>query len=187
MESRNAGASTASGPLLRPNPYEEPRGASVERGFGVLLVDDNPYHRIPILRALTQQGHTVLYAADGASAEALCRTSGLEIDALVACADMKRMCGLELARRVGRMRPDVRVLLMWRPFAGPDEARRAYGRGYAVIEEPFTPDELCGRLLGLLASPRTEAHAELRLVGETVLPARGRSPHARFQHTDPIA
>ena len=129
----------------------------------------------------------MLYAADGASAEAIYRASGLEIDALVACADMKRMCGVELARRVRRTRPAVRVLLMWRPFAGSDEARRAYLRGYAVIEEPFTPDELCDRLLGLLATPRSEARAEPRLDGEPVLPARGRNALARFQHTDPIA
>jgi DNA-binding NtrC family response regulator len=67
---------------------------------------------------------------------------------------MKRMCGFELARRVGRMRPEVRVLLMWRHFEGPEEAHRAYEHGYAGIEEPFTPEQLCRRLTGLLASPR---------------------------------
>jgi CheY-like chemotaxis protein len=127
-----------------------------QRPFGVLLVDDNSHHRIPLLRALRDQGHSVLHAADGASGETLCRASQLEIDALVACADMKRMCGCELARRVVRMRPEVRVLLMWRHFAGPEEAHRAYGRGYAVIEEPFTPEELCRRLTGLLGSSRED-------------------------------
>jgi two-component system cell cycle sensor histidine kinase/response regulator CckA len=124
-----------------------------QRSFGVLLVDDNSHHRIPLLHALRDQGHSVLHAADGVSGETLCRASQLEIDALVACADMKRMCGCELARRVVRMRPEVRVLLMWRHFAGPEEAHRAYARGYAVIEEPFTPEELCRRLTGLLALP----------------------------------
>jgi DNA-binding response OmpR family regulator len=132
----------------------------------VLLVDDNQPHRTPLLRALRDQGHTVLHAADGASGEALCWASQLEIDALVACADMKGMCGFELARRVGRMRPEVRVLLMWRHFEGPEEAHRAYARGYAVIEEPFTPEELCRRLSGLLASPRNDACAEPWLDGE---------------------
>jgi hypothetical protein len=69
---------------------------------------------------------------------------------------MKRMCGFELARRVVRMRPEVRVLLMWRRFAGPEEAFRAYDRGYAVIEEPFTPEELCRRLMGFLGSSRED-------------------------------
>ena len=66
---------------------------------------------------------------------------------------MKRMGGFELARRVVRMRPEVRVLLMWHHFAGPGEAHRACERGYAVIEEPFTPEELCRRLTSLLVLP----------------------------------
>jgi two-component SAPR family response regulator len=67
---------------------------------------------------------------------------------------MKRMCGFELARRVGRMRPEVQVLLMWRHFERSEEAHRAYEHGYAGIEVPFTPEQLCRRLTGLLASSR---------------------------------
>ena len=163
MRAMHARATTVSEPLLRANPPEAFRHPALrlvgqpvvapQRPFSVLLVDDNPHHRIPLLRALRDQGHSVLHAADGASGETLCRASRLEIDALVASADMKRMCGFWLARRVVRMRPEVRVLLMWRHFEGPEEAHRAYERGYAVIEEPFTPEELCRRLTGLLALP----------------------------------
>jgi DNA-binding response OmpR family regulator len=131
MRAIHPGASTVSEPLLRPNSPEVSRHPALGRGF------------------------TVLHAADGPSGEALCRASQLEIDALVACADMKRMCGFELARRVGRMRPEVQVLLMWRHFERSEEAHRAYERGYAGIEEPFTPEQLCRRLTGLLASSRT--------------------------------
>jgi hypothetical protein len=49
---------------------------------------------------------------------------------------MKHMSGFERASHVGRMRPEVRGLLMWRHFEGSDEAHRAYEHGYAVIEEP---------------------------------------------------
>jgi DNA-binding response OmpR family regulator len=73
---------------------------------------------------------------------------------------MNRMCGFELARRLRRVRPEIRVLLMCRRFAGPDEAHGARERGYPVIEEPFTPEELCRRLKGLLASPRNDSCAE---------------------------
>jgi hypothetical protein len=45
------GASTASEPLRRPKSPEVSRHAAVERGFTVLLVDDNHHHRIPLLRA----------------------------------------------------------------------------------------------------------------------------------------
>jgi hypothetical protein len=34
-----------------------------------------------------------------------------------------------------------------------EEAHRALDRGYAVIEEPFTPEQLCHRLTGLFGSP----------------------------------
>jgi CheY-like chemotaxis protein len=170
MRAITAGAASFSEPLLRPNPHGVSRHLALVRGFNVLLVDDNHHHRIPLLRALRHQGHSVLHAADGASGETLCRASQLEIDALIACADMKRMCGFELARRVARVRPEVRVLLMGRHL-GPEEAHRAYERGYAVIEEPFTPEQLCHRLTGLLGSPRNDTGAEPRLVaGDRLIP-----------------
>jgi hypothetical protein len=49
----------------------------------------------------------------------------------------------------------------------PEVSRRsALKRDHAVIEEPFTPEELCRRPKGLLGSPRNAACAEPRLGGE---------------------
>jgi len=56
----------------------------------VLLVDDDPHRWIPLVRALREQGHRVLHAADGPSGESLCRASRFEIDALIAEADKFR-------------------------------------------------------------------------------------------------
>ena len=183
MRAIHAGAAAACEPVLQPRPPLDvsrlpalrlavPPTPAPQRPFGVLLVDDNSHHRTPLLRALRDQKHTVLYATDGASGENLFQTSQLEIDALVACADMNRMGGFELARRLRRARPEIRVLLMCRHFAGLDEARGAHGRGYPVIEEPFTPEELCRRLTGLLASQRNDFCAE-QLDGEDRLTLRG--------------
>jgi len=180
MRAIHAGASAAGEPALQPRPPRDlsrlpalhlavPPKAAPQRPFSVLLVDDSSHHRTPLLRALRDQKHTVLYAADGASGENLFQTSRLEIDALVACADMNRMCGFELARRLRRARPEIRVLLMSRHFAGLDEARGARGRGYSVIEEPFTPEELCRRLTGLLASPRNDFCAEQLDAGDHLI------------------
>lgn len=70
--------------------------------------------------------------------------------------------------------PDVRVLLMSRHSAAPEEAHRAHERGYTVIEEPFTPEQLCRELRGLLASPHNDSRAELRLVGQDrLIPSGG--------------
>ena len=161
MRAIHAGAAAACEPVLQPRPPLDvsrlpalrlavPPRAAPQRPFGVLLVDGSSRHRTPLLF----------------------QTSQLEIDALVACADMNRMGGFELARRLRRARPDIRVLLMCRHFAGLDEARGAHGRGYPVIEEPFTPEELCRRLTSLLASQRNDFCAE-QLDGEDRLILRG--------------
>ena len=156
-----AGASTLSEPVLQPStrqvlwrpglPLPEPP-ADVSRPFTVLLVDDNHRHRIPLVRALRDQKHNVLYAAAGDRGEDLFRTSLYEIDALVACTEMKRMGGFELARRVRRASPEIGVLLMCPHVASPEVAHRALEHGYALIEEPFTPEQLCRRIR-VLASP----------------------------------
>ena len=172
MRVRQAGASAAGEavlqPRLSPNLCRLPdlRVASPQRPFHLLLVDDDHQHGTPLLRALRAHRHIVLYAIDGASGENLFRASQLEIDALVTRADMNRMCGFELARRLRRVRPEISVLLMCRHFAGPDSADDARERGYHVIEEPFTPDELCRRVTGLLASPRDDSRSRMELVGE---------------------
>src|SRR5687768_9373599 len=74
-------------------PLVEATAETAPRPLTVLLVDDNHYHRIPLVRALRNQKYDVLYAASGPRGEELSRTWRHEIDALVVCADMKRMGG----------------------------------------------------------------------------------------------
>ena len=92
------------------------------RPLTVLLVDDNHHHRIPLLRALRAERYNVLYAADGARGEDLFQTSLREIDALIACAEMRRMSGFELARRLRSARPEIAVLLMCHSLTSPEHA-----------------------------------------------------------------
>lgn len=140
-------------------PLPEPPTETSRRSLTVLLVDDNHHHRIPLVRALRGQKYDVLYAASGPRGEDLSRTSHHEIDALVACVDMKRMGGFELARRLRRARPEIGVLMMCRHSARSEEARIVLERGFSVIEEPFTPEDLCRRLTGVLASRRNTVGA----------------------------
>jgi len=164
MRAIEANTSTLSEPMLWPSTPQafwqpgralvEPPAPTPRRPLTVLLVDDNHHHRIPLVRALREQQYNVLYAASGPRGEDLSRTSPDEIDALVACADMKRLGGFELARRVRRARPEVGVLMMCRRSGSAEEARIVLERGFPVIEEPFTPADLCRRLTGVLASRR---------------------------------
>ena len=118
----------------------------------VLLIDDNHHHRIPILRALRAERYDVLYAADGARGEELFLTSLREIDALVACAEMRHMSGSELARRVRRIRPEISVLLMCGSQARPGHVDSPFEPDFPVIEDPFTPEQLTRRLAEVLAA-----------------------------------
>jgi CheY-like chemotaxis protein len=162
MRAIDADTSTLDEPVLRLStgqavwqpgrPLAEPTAATARRPRTVLLVDDNHHHRIPLVRALRGHKYNVLYAASGPRGDDLSRTWRHEIDALVACADMKRMGGFELARRLRRARPEIGVLMMYRHSASPEDARIALERGFAMIEEPFTPEDLCRRLTGVLAS-----------------------------------
>jgi DNA-binding response OmpR family regulator len=126
------------------------------RPLTVLLVDDNHHHRIPLLRALRAQRYNVLYAADGARGEDLSRTSLREIDALIASAEMRRMSGFELARRVRSARPKIAVLLMCGSLASPDHAGNPFESGFPVIEEPFTPKQFTSRLAEVLSASRSK-------------------------------
>ena len=164
MRTTHASASMLSEPVLQPStpqafwqpglPLPEPLAETLRPPFTVLLVDDNHHHRIPLVRALRSEKHNVLYAAAGDRGEDLFRTSLREIDALVACSEMRRMGGFELARRVRRASPEIAVLLMSTHSASPEDAHRALEHGYALIEEPFTPEQLCRRLMSVLASAR---------------------------------
>ena len=130
----------------------KPLVADAPRPLTVLLVDDNHHHRIPLLRALRAQRYNVLYAADGARGEDLSRTSLREIDALIASAEMRRMSGFELARRVRSARPEIAVLLMGRSSRSSEHADSPFENGFAMIEEPFTPKQLTSQLAEILAA-----------------------------------
>jgi CheY-like chemotaxis protein len=134
----------------------EPPATDAPRPLTVLLVDDNHHHRIPLLRALRAETYNVLYAADGARGEDLFRTSLREIDALIACGEMRRMSGFELARSVRSARPEIAVLLMGRPLTSPERADSPFERGFPVIEEPFAPEQLTRRLAEVLAASRSK-------------------------------
>jgi CheY-like chemotaxis protein len=134
----------------------EPLVTGAPRPLTVLLIDDHHHHRIPLLRALRAERYNVLYAADGARGEDLSRTSLRQIDALIACAEMRRMSGFELARRVRSARPEIAVLLMCGSSASPEHADNPFARGFPVIEEPFTPEQLTHRVAEVLAASRSK-------------------------------
>ena len=118
----------------------------------VLLAEDNPMVRSVVARMLREAGHRVLEGSDGESAlEAAAREAGV-IDLLVTDLAMGRMGGIELAKRLGQLRPRVRVLFIsgfsWDsslPALSPE-------RGVDFLQKPFTPDALIACAARLLSA-----------------------------------
>ena len=93
----------------------------------ILVVDDQESVRVMVRRQLTDRGHTVLEASDGAEALHLVRRRNGAVDLILCDVVMPQMNGTELATRIGVEFPDIPVMLMsafapgWR---GPPGSRR---------------------------------------------------------------
>ncbi|OHV76612.1 response regulator [Rhizobium sp. LCM 4573] len=77
----------------------------------VLIVEDEPLIRFTVLDVLEEVGHSVLEAGNGEEALALFR-SRPDIDVVLTDVNMKgSMDGIQLARRVRALRPNVGIIM----------------------------------------------------------------------------
>jgi two-component system cell cycle response regulator CpdR len=110
----------------------------------ILVAEDDDTIRDLVVRALTEDGHELTAAANGAAAlDALNQQNG-EFDLLLTDVKMPIMDGIALALAAGRDHPDVAIMLMT-GFA--DQRERAHGLDalvHDVIAKPFTVDQIKG-------------------------------------------
>lgn len=108
----------------------------------ILIAEDEDTLRTLVVRGLTQDGHDVIAAADGAEAlDVLGREEG-NFDLLLTDIRMPLMDGIALALSAARDYPDLIILLM---TAYADQRERAHGLEaliHDVITKPFTLAEL---------------------------------------------
>jgi two-component system cell cycle response regulator CpdR len=108
----------------------------------ILIAEDDEVVREMVVRALTEDGHELTAATDGAEAlEALNRQSG-KFDLLLSDVKMPVMDGIALALAAGRDHPDVPIMLM---TGYADQRERAHGLDalvHDVIAKPFTVDQI---------------------------------------------
>jgi CheY-like chemotaxis protein len=78
----------------------------------ILVVDDQEGVRAVLRRQLSEHGHTVLEAGDGAEALHLVRRRNGAVDLILSDVVMPQMNGTELATRIGIEFPDIPVMLM---------------------------------------------------------------------------
>jgi signal transduction histidine kinase/CheY-like chemotaxis protein len=108
----------------------------------VLVVEDEPQVRAIAARALNNAGFEVLQAANGAAALALVKSEERGFDVIVTDVVMPELNGLELARAVRQLQPQVAWVFMSgfpeaMQCAGPDEFADA-----AFLSKPFAPQTL---------------------------------------------
>ncbi len=122
-------------------PVEE-RAAKLRRGREtVLLVEDEADVRALTCEFLKAAGYQVLTAADGEEGLETGRRFGDEIDILVTDVVMPRMRGPELAKRLKRLLPDLKVVYMSGYTEEFSEGPNLLESGY-FLQKPFSRDAL---------------------------------------------
>jgi DNA-binding NtrC family response regulator len=145
----------------------------------ILIVDDDATARMSLGYALSDAGHRVTEAADGAEALALVEQHVFD----VALCDIRlpKMDGLTLFRRMRQLAPATAVILMTAYAAIPDAVSALREGAYDYVCKPFDPEELTLRIIGRIAERRAlrqeleQARAQLagRDVGASIV---GHSP-----------
>ena len=108
----------------------------------ILLAEDEEALRAFVLRALVQDGHEVIAAADGGEAlDVLTREQG-RFDLILTDIRMPVMDGIALALAAARDFPDLTILLM---TGYADQRERAHGLDaliHDVIAKPFSLSDI---------------------------------------------
>ena len=119
----------------------------------ILVVEDGDAVRNLVCRMLVQNGYRALEACDGQHALRVWEAHGGKIQLVLTDLVMPNMPGVDLAERLRRVRPDVRILLM----SGYADEPAVHGLGpdsLAFLLKPFTSVELVEKVRQVLDAPR---------------------------------
>ncbi len=114
---------------------------SPNKGFRILVAEDNPAVREFIQRALGGAGHEVTVTADGQ--QALDQLSKETYDVLVTDIVMPNVDGIALALKATSLHPDLRIVMI---SGYAQERMRAHNIDalvHRIIAKPFSIVEIC--------------------------------------------
>jgi two-component system, cell cycle sensor histidine kinase and response regulator CckA len=123
------------------------RGETLEAGSGsktptILLAEDNETLRELIGQVLVSRGYAVLEAANGLEALEHAKRQRAKVDAIVTDIVMPVMGGLELARKLEQVCPEVPVVYMSGHSEDTDLINERTRNGAAFLQKPFPITEL---------------------------------------------
>jgi CheY-like chemotaxis protein len=129
--------------------FESERPAPASGRETVLIAEDEPQVRRLIHTVLEQAGYTVLVAEDGEHALRVAQGT-LRVDLLMSDVRMPHLGGVELARRLRRIWPELKVVLMsGYPDIDAVNARES-GVSEALFAKPFSTNELLAQVRNAL-------------------------------------
>ena len=136
---------------------EPPRASPLFGEETILLVEDDAVVRELVREILEANGYSVLEAAQGEEAIAICRGHDGPIDLLLTDTVMPRMGGRELAEHVRNERPQTRILFMSGYTQVGFDGLGGLPAGVAFIQKPFSPTALAARVRDVLDEPAQAA------------------------------
>jgi|HubBroStandDraft_3_1064219.scaffolds.fasta_scaffold223154_1 two-component system cell cycle sensor histidine kinase/response regulator CckA len=118
----------------------------------ILVVEDGDAVRNLVCLMLVQNGYGVLEARDGREALRVCEAHPEPIQLVLTDLVMPNMKGVDLAERLRRARPDLRILLM-SGYADEPVVQRLGRDSVAFLPKPFTSVELVEKVRQVLDTP----------------------------------
>jgi PAS domain S-box-containing protein len=112
----------------------------------VLVVEDEQPVRSLVRGILGSKGYTVLEASSGEEALRVCKRHRQPIHLLITDVVMPQMGGRELARRLTRLCPGMKVLYTSGYTDDTVVRHGKLGPGQLFLQKPFTPEALAGRV-----------------------------------------
>jgi CheY-like chemotaxis protein len=127
---------------------------SLRRTGTILLVEDEEAVRDLVRESLQQNGYTVLEAKDGTEALQISKRYKDPIHLLLTDVIMPGMNGRELAQGLASSHPDMKVLYMSGYTENAVVHDGVLDSGMALLQKPFTRDQLAKRVRELLDGDR---------------------------------
>jgi two-component system, cell cycle sensor histidine kinase and response regulator CckA len=123
----------------------------------ILLVEDEPGVRDSAAEYLSESGYTVLKAGRGTEALAIAERYELPIDLLLTDLVMPQMSGVELAKRIAEMRPQVEIIFMSGYSNNLLSAQQMADPKHVLLRKPFSLSILGERVREILGQSKKAA------------------------------